>query len=72
MPQDDFSPKGTRRDVTGRSFTLGFPYLAWVDAQQPKKRRPAKRKDEGGVSVDPRRPQNLFGGAAAEIDFVDD
>jgi len=49
MPRHDFSPKEPKRDVGGESFTPGFAYLGWVDAQDPKKRKPGKRKDVGGL-----------------------
>ena len=72
MPRHDFSTKEPKRDVGGESFTPGFAYLGWVDAQDPKKRKLGKRKDVGGVEGDPRNPQNLSGGAAAELDFGDE
>ena len=44
--------------------------LAW----QARKKRPRRPKDldEGGVPVEPNRPKNLSGGAAAALEFEDD
>ena len=38
----------------------------------PPKRRKGRDKDEGGVTVEPRKPKDLSGGAAAELEFGDD
>ena len=35
------------------------------------RRRKPKDKDKGGVPVEPDRPRNLSGGAAAELEFDD-
>jgi hypothetical protein len=71
MPTPDFHPRRLRRDVGGRSFTPGLAWLAWTEALKRRKRKPGKDNDRGGVPVEPDRPQNLTGGAAAELDFED-
>ncbi|MEA2999375.1 MAG: hypothetical protein QOK17_1208 [Sphingomonadales bacterium] len=71
MPTPDFPPHRPRRDVGGRSFTPGFGWLAWTEALKRRKRRPGKDGKHGGVPVEPDRPRNLTGGAAAELDFED-
>ena len=47
--------------------------LAWSEAQE-KRRRRRRRKDldEGRVPVEPNKPLNLSGGAAAALEFVDE
>ena len=72
MPRHDFSPRPPRPDVGGQSFAPGFAYLAWVDRLARKRRKPGRNLDDGGVPVEPPRPKNLSGGAAAEPDFEDD
>lgn len=49
--------------------------LAWSEAQQQRRRkRRGRRKDldDGGVPVEPNKPKNLSGGAAAALEFDDD
>lgn len=62
MPRHDFSTPPRRKHDTRVEFLKRIP----------PKRRKGKDKDEGGVSVDPRKPNNLSGGAAAELEFGDD
>ena len=62
-----------RKHGLGHGVTLHI--LAWYDAQQRRRRRrPGRRKDfdDGGVPVEPNRPRNLSGGAAAALEFEDD
>jgi hypothetical protein len=72
MPTPDFPPYRRRRNVGLRSLTSGFAYLAFTEAMKRKRRKPGKELDEGGVPVEPDRPRNLEGGAAAELDFEDE
>jgi hypothetical protein len=49
--------------------------LAWREAQEKRRGRRRKRGkdlDDGGVPVEPNRPRNLSGGAAAALEFEDD
>jgi hypothetical protein len=49
--------------------------LAWSEAQERRRRkRRGRRKDldNGGVPVEPNRPRNLSGGAAAALEYEDD
>ena len=74
MPTPDIPPRPLRRDIGGRSFVPGFAYLSWVDALG-KRKRPGKRKrdrDDGGVPVEPDRPNSLSGGAEAPLEFERD
>ena len=44
----------------------------WVEAERRRRRRGRKNLDDGGVPVAPDKPRNLFGGAAAALEFEDD
>ena len=44
----------------------------WADAQERRRRGRRKDLDEGGVPVQPNKPMNLSGGAAAALEFDDD
>lgn len=68
MPSPDFPPPRRRRDSGGRSFTPGFGELRTPPAARRKARR-GRDPDEGGIPVEPDRPNTLSGGAAAAIDF---
>ena len=59
----------------GLSHGVGLQILAWFEAQERRRRnRRGGRKDldDGGVPVEPNRPKNLSGGAAAALEFEDD
>ena len=68
---DPFQPR--------RTHSPRFPFrdplqmAKWAQAQE-RRRRPRRRKDldEGGVPVEPDKPKNLSGGAAAALEFEDD
>ena len=66
MPMPHFPPRHRRRP-----FAAGFPAHLWMEAASRKKRKPGKDLDDGGVPVEPDRPRNLTGGAAAELEFRD-
>ena len=62
-----------------RSRPLRFPFrdalrlAEWAEAQQRRRRRRGRKNlDEGGVPVEPNKPRNLSGGAAAALEFEDD
>ncbi len=71
MPRPDPIERKIRREVGGRSFTPGFARIAWIGALPRGKRKPKKDKDGGGVPVEPDRPRNLSGGAAAALEYDD-
>ena len=71
MPRPDPTERKDRRAVRGRSFTPGFARTAWIDALGRGKRKPKQDKDSGGVPVEPDRPRNLSGGAAAALEYDD-
>ena len=63
MPRHDFSiPPNRRKDVRVQILK---PWWAG-------KRKPGRGAADGGLPVDPRKPNTLSGGAAAELDFGDD
>jgi hypothetical protein len=72
MPTPDFPPRKLRRDVGGRSFTPGFDALLKSPFLRRRKGRRGLDPDEGGVPVEPNRPNTLSGGAAAALDFEKD
>ena len=72
MPTPDFPPYRRRRNSGLRSLPSRFAYLALVEAMKRKRGRPGKELDEGGVPVEPDRPRDLSGGAAAELDFEEE
>lgn len=57
----------------GRAHAFNLHMLAWSEVQE-KRRRRRRRKDldEGGVPVEPDKPKNLSGGAAAALEFDDE
>jgi hypothetical protein len=58
----------------GFSHAFSLHMLAWTEAQERRRRnRRGRRKDldDGGVPVEPNRPKNLSGGAAAALEFED-
>jgi len=71
MPTPDFIYRRLLRDIGGRSVIPGLAWLAWTEALKRRKRKSGKGRDLGGVPVEPDRPQNLTGGAAAELHFED-
>ena len=58
-------PNPDRLTPSRRPFKMSM--LAWIMAQ--KRRRPGKKFDDGGVPVEPNRPNTLTGGAAAPLEF---
>ena len=58
------SPHGRQMSKMERKF--------WSYLRIPRRRRDGdKDSDEGGVPVEPNRPNTLSGGAAAELEFDD-
>ena len=56
-----------------RKLLHGLLALDWLHAQ--KRSRPRRRRkdfDDGGVLVEPNKPKNLSGGAAAALEFDDE
>ena len=69
VPSPDFLKRKLRRPAgrpTGFDALLGSPYLGRT------RRRRGPDPDEGGAPVEPDRPSNLSGGAAAALDFEAD
>lgn len=64
MPFPDWPPRKRPMDPS-RSF--GIRVSGWIEAQKRRRRR--KDLDEGGVPVEPDKPKNLSGGAAAALEF---
>ena len=59
-----FRPSGRRlRSLRSRDFDM----RDWIE---PRRRKP-RDKDDGGVPVEPNRPDTLSGGAAAALEFDD-
>ncbi len=59
----------------GRHLAFALHMLAWSEAQEQRRRkRRGRRKDldDGGVPVEPNKPKNLSGGAAAALEFDDE
>ncbi len=56
----------------GRGYVFNLHMLAWIEAQEKRQRRRRKDLDEGGVPVEPNKPKNLSGGAAAALEFDDE
>ena len=59
-----------RKHDFGHGVTLHI--LAWFDAKEkrsPRRRGRRKDLDDGGVPVEPNKPKNLSGGAAAALEF---
>ncbi len=71
MPTPDFPSHRRRRNVGRSSLPRRSAYLAVMEAMKRRRGQPGKELDEGGVPVEPDRPRNLEGGAAAELDFED-
>lgn len=69
MPRHDFPRPRLRRDVGGESFTPGMGWRAWVEERRFRRRRKPKPGEDGGVPVEPDKPRNLSGGAAAALEF---
>ena len=46
----------------------------WAEVHERRRRRRRRRKDldDGGVPVEPNKPLNLSGGAAAALEFDDE
>ena len=60
----------------GLGHGIALHILAWSEAQEKRRRRRRARRgkdlDDGGVPVEPNKPKNLSGGAAAALEFEDD
>lgn len=69
MPFRDFLP--SRRK--GRARDIGGQLAAWFDADKKRSRRRRRKDlDDGGILVEPNKPKNLSGGAAAALEFDDE
>lgn len=64
MPRHD-APDGRRRQP-GRVSLPGRHMLAWLKSRR---HRRGRDDEDGGVPVEPNRPNSLSGGAAAALDF---
>ena len=65
MPTPDIPSRKPRRRVS-------WDALAVALLANRKRRRPGKAPDAGGVPVEPDRPRDLSGGAAAALDFEEE
>ncbi len=70
MPFPDFLHPHRKH---GRGLDFRLRLAAWSESQE-KRRRRRRRKDldDGGVPVEPNKPKNLTGGAAAALEFDDE
>ena len=68
MPFPDLPPRQRRNDPS-RLFRIQIS--GWIEAQKRKRRR-GKDLDDGGVPVEPNKPKNLTGGAAAPLEYDDE
>ena len=55
-----------------RKLLYGLVALEWLQGQKKGRRRRRKDLDDGGVLVEPNKPKNLSGGAAAALEFDDE
>jgi hypothetical protein len=70
MPIPDFLGSHRKR---GRNHAFNLHMLEWSKAQERRRRRRRRKDlDEGGVPVEPNKPNNLSGGAAAALEFDDE
>ena len=68
---DPFRPLRTRSPRF--PFRDALQMAEWAEAQERRRRRRRRKDlDEGGVPVEPNKPHNLSGGAAANLEFEDD
>jgi len=59
----------------GFSHAFALHMLAWTEAQERRRRNRRRRRkdlDDGGVPVEPNKPNKLSGGAAAALEYEDD
>lgn len=68
MPRPDPPTRKRLRHLSGS--TLPFPGgYRFLDTLLPRRRRKGKDSEDGGVPVEPNRPNTLSGGAAAALEF---
>ena len=68
---DPFGP--LRRTLPRFPFRDALQLAEWAEAQERRRRRRRRKDlDDGGVPVEPNKPRNLSGGAAAPLEFEDD
>lgn len=74
MPSHDYvPPRGFKRTIPSRPFQRVARVVMWIDERFGRRRRSRRKgREDGGVPVEPNRPNTLSGGAAAELDFGDD
>lgn len=78
MPHRDFLPRPPRLTVTaglapfGGAFRRGSHLATLALVAMLTRRRRGRDKDQGGVPVEPNRPNTLSGGAAAPLEFEGD
>ena len=66
MARRSYRPRGGRRTLED-----SFRRYLWLSPRKSRKRGKDKDKDDGGVPVEPNKPNTLSGGAAAELEFDD-
>ena len=71
MPTPDFIDRALRRHLR-KHGGLANAYMAAIQATNERRKRKRRDKDDGGVPVEPERPLNLSGGAAAPLEFEGD
>lgn len=71
MPTPDFIDRVLRRRLR-KHGRLANAYIAAIQANSERRKRKRRDKDDGGVPVEPERPLNLSGGAAAPLEFEGD
>ena len=56
------------------AFNLHILALSQALEERRRRRKPSRRRDldDGGVPVEPNKPKNLSGGAAAALEFDDE
>lgn len=69
MPNPDEPTRKPRKDLGGPAPSSGIGGFRSPYPQLRRKRRDGRERDEGGVPVEPDRPNTLGGGAAAPLDF---
>ena len=71
MPFFDPPPPGRSRPARRGHFGFAHQILRWIEARK-RRRRGRRDLEDGGVPVEPNKPKNLSGGAAAALEFEAD
>jgi hypothetical protein len=69
MPRPDFPPRSRRAAPFGGPFKRSSHLATLALVAMLSRRRKDKDPDQGGVPVEPNRPNTLSGGAAAPLEF---